>query len=514
MCLPCTGIREDLPQPSRGMPSEPSGGTALAKKVTDQAKAIAQHEVRFALALSLLGTVTISSVLVYLANCGNRHIEHCTWQVLSGTLSIFCALLILGAARRLCTLCVGHLKLAGHAQLLKLGFGFCAFITAVIIFQFLLWRYNTCDVQLTALGTLGAHIIGFVGNEVFGNFVRTPALASDPLHFVAGVAVVVLVYTGLGFLTHFARARFVSSRKDADADDIEHWLHQCTHAENEILGFTVGFLISMAVRFFIAGDAPPIHGNPHNKSKLQVEYFSRYQFAHICYSKFLQFCHVRFHGHLAHRIVDMVTEISSMTTGWLFLYSANWTFWNHDSLSGSSDASIEDVRSVCHMTASVLVAVFSSILAFMFILPLSLSIRLIGTRILGDLIGAAVLGVGFSWEVAFYHAIKSMSQEIRSHSREASEVFMVVLNLTLCALVLPAWQRNILPHAMEQKEAVKKLAHHSMMLQLHNSTGGEDYGHLPPEAQHALRQFREQHVHVRENLGTLQETNTSDDDEK
>lgn len=519
-CITCVAHRDAFPRDAaildRLCPTESPETLKQSPPVSETLRQFTEHQVRIALAISLLGMVTISCVLLYLSNCSNQHIKHSTMQVISGTLSIFCALLIYGSIKKGAKLVKNQFtveKESDHTSggsAVKGVFLLAGFIFAVFVIHVLLWQYKKDPNMLAALGGVGAHVIGFVGTQTFGHFVTGAPSSNEAYYLISDVAFAILVFMGIGFSSSMLRSRSIRSIDAAGGHEGERWDHNCEHTENEFIGFTTGFLISMVVRFGITGTIPTIHGDPKNKSKAEVIKLIEAAICacvvHICYAKLAGACRLT-GSHLIKRVLVVLTEICSMTTGWLLLYAANWIFWNLDQFSDTKSSSIEDVRSACQMTASLLVALAFSVLAFGAILPLSLYAEKVGTRLLGSLISAIVLGVGFTWENAFYYAIKSISKELQTH--EASEMFAITINLSLCIIVLPAWKRNILPHALDAKEVIRGLQHKSMMIALHKSLDSKGFERLSQEEKAALTIFRSQQEQVHKEIG---DDDSSEDD--
>jgi len=213
-----------------------------------------------------------------------------------------------------------------------------------------------------------------------------------------------------------------------------------------------GLLISMLVRYAIAGHMPPIHGAPQDKSPLQVLILLAVTVFFGVMVVVIGNCAAaakRKHrlSKVAEHVIDLAQITSSMTMGWCGLFVGQWFFWAETGGHGVGTGS--------KMSARMLMAMLFSVLCFA-------AIRIVDffadrmppdtQKGLRQLLSTFGIVMGLTWEACFTEAIGGIAAD---YEGTAAVIADIGLTVALSVVVLPAWALYILPKVMEENENAK-----------------------------------------------------------
>mmetsp|Transcript_53785 Transcript_53785/g.172425 ORF Transcript_53785/g.172425 Transcript_53785/m.172425 type:complete len:534 (+) Transcript_53785:63-1664(+) len=414
----------------------------------------AKEEVAMSLSLTLLGSVTVNSALLYLVNSSNENIKRATWDILGGAGGIFCSVLLFESWQQAEELVAEVVFLVTMPKVVS---GLFNFVLAVAIVQIPLRRILDRPVHVAGWSHVGSHIIGFWGMNTFGSLIATlgeqPVFSDWPALCFVGVVASAASIFGVSLLAKVMRMHVYAGADAADVHRAEHWGHQCEHIEDEFSGFIVGFLITLVTRHCITMQMPDLHGSPGHKTAQQVIGL----LAAAGCSLVLQLLvsqraqALKDLSPAMHRYFHTVLEIVTMTTGWMCHYAATWYFWNLNQfftrgMGPHMAVELVTATAACQMGAAMCVALLFSALAFVLVMAISITTHYTETSTAHSIVKALVIGVGLSWEKAFYVAIDSVSSEFES--RNTHDTVGIALKLILVSIVLPAWMFHILPRSI------------------------------------------------------------------
>jgi len=395
-----------------------------------EAQAHESHDsVSVAISLMLIGTVAFTISLFYLVNFPDEDIQLATWETLSTTISIFCALLIFDSVKDITVQVLG--EDAGHhhgpPDTHTLSVAFIRFGVMLALLHAFLALLHKQKRLVKAMSMVGSQIIAFAATDAFGNLQQVEVFRTTAGRALCcAFLVVAILYMRLA-LGDYLRNRL----EDEDWEAIKEHLGE----EEEALSLTAGFLVSHVVRFAICGHMAPLHGSPKGKSNSEVCTLFIVACA-MCASTFVSETMLRaIPGAQVHRrrAVSVCQEVLTMTMGWCFLACGEWTFWNRTGDEGLGNGD--------KMTARMLLALVSSALAFLaiFVIDFAQDYDVPGVQ---PLIRGFILVMALSWEHAFHQAVKGVAVQFEGKDAVFAKIACTVC---LCLMVIPAWVWHILP---------------------------------------------------------------------
>mmetsp|Transcript_11864 Transcript_11864/g.21680 ORF Transcript_11864/g.21680 Transcript_11864/m.21680 type:complete len:516 (+) Transcript_11864:42-1589(+) len=399
-----------------------------------------------ALSLMLMGSVAFIMNIFYLVNWNDPDIRLGSWKVLSMTVSIFSSVLLYASAKTV----VLHFLPAYLAIPVQLGLYFSLYC----ILQVALYAIKGRSERLViATGTIFAHIVAFsamyVGAEI--QLLQSPWGVKGSNAILVALGTAGLLY-GLSLVSDRIRTHF--AEMDGTVDEAEElWMEQVEDAENDIIALAVGFLTMQAVRFYLCGESVPFHAHdqpPEKVTQTQInELFVAAVFFGVltCVIAMLQevLPAAQHAGEQTRRLFHLATNVSSMAMAWCLLFWGDWQLFE-------LGLDVRNRVSGCILLGLVLTML--SLLAI-FVLDFLADNGRMGKKALRSLILALGVLVGFSWEKAFDVAMEDIA-----HSNFGLGIppSVKVLGQTaiLCVVVIPAWYKYILPHAIEDMHPVKE----------------------------------------------------------
>jgi len=365
-------------------------------------------------------------------------------------LSIFAAVLIFSCTKHLSVDYFGEQDEHTHAppDLKTFLISLVRLLVLFALMHCLIYGASTLrpDLQvwsMKSVGIVGGHIIGFAGIEVFGGLLEQP--------FSQGFMCVVIVSASIIVFSAFLYV--VSHKLVMGLGNNGEYHEVARESQHDGACLCYGLLISMLVRYAIAGHIPPVHGAPKDKSHLQVL---------ILFAVTVLFgvlvvvignltAAARRENRLspmATHVLDLAQITCSMTMGWCGLFWGQWCFWSETGGNGVGTGSKMSARMLMAMIFSM--GCFAAIRIVDFFADRMTEQSEKGLR---QLLSTFGIVMGLTWEACFTEAIDGIANDYEGASRIITDVG---LTLVLSVVVLPAWALYILPKVMDENEDKKK----------------------------------------------------------
>jgi hypothetical protein len=415
----------------------------------------------------LLGSIGFQMLLFYLVNHPDEDMKLYSWQVLSKTVSIFCAVLLFQACNGLVEEYViegmRH-SAVGRQRCWPVVIDIVHMLFWLVALQIVL-ALTSGAVQLKAepeeaepksveedkkemeeiernmksFSVLFAHIAGFASINAWGSVQQT-YLKSSPFAAICAVPIGLVGLFGVFFLLDVVREKIANS-DDGVVDKYEaKWDEETEDAENDVAGLSLSFLTVQVIRFVISGDLPDQEGADIPPTQV----FGRGQWISLLligliFEVIAIFVSRRQSGipESAERLrrgYSIANNYFSFGNSWCFFYAVRWA------IVSSRFTDEAALMPVC-------IALFLSAVSFLFIRILD---KIIDQEILGkepeeaiELViqGLGVL-VGFSWEQCFDVAVGVVASA-NEHMLPPS-LSKLVMSVLLVLIVFPAWRLYIL----------------------------------------------------------------------
>jgi len=446
------------------------------------------------IAATLMGTVFVIMLLYYLFNWPDPDIRRYSYETVSSTVSIFCAVLLFQSFQNTvdyfmdgkplwqCILAAFIHRLWWHAVLQFL----LAYITksichpeelrADIINEGGERKFENVELWAKCVGLILAHMTGFAWIAAWGTVQQSPWFAQNWYISLLVVPASFITNIPLLKLTDCFRSR-IANAGDGESDKLETmWNEEVADAENDITALGLSFLTVQSVKFLICGTLANVEGE--EDEALTYGHTGRdcvllYLFGALCIPIFCavkvklaklekaedeekeekkeQAKEVRKKEQKSEeekekeeeeaekaekfaRNLDITVATFVMGTAWSWFYATKWTL-GAQNWGWAGNAQI--------LTLSE--AVISSIVCFSFIFVLDKLADADWTPDEADecckaMITAIGVFVGFAWEQAFDAGVAALG------SNTPCPVFTKQLMAIACALVVvPAWKMHIAP---------------------------------------------------------------------
>eukprot|EP00405_Crypthecodinium_cohnii_P017861 CAMPEP_0206459302 /NCGR_PEP_ID=MMETSP0324_2-20121206/24097_1 /ASSEMBLY_ACC=CAM_ASM_000836 /TAXON_ID=2866 /ORGANISM="Crypthecodinium cohnii, Strain Seligo" /LENGTH=584 /DNA_ID=CAMNT_0053930831 /DNA_START=33 /DNA_END=1787 /DNA_ORIENTATION=- len=420
------------------------------------------NPVNASISVMLLGSIGFQMLLFYLVNWPDRDIRRYSWQVISQTISIFCAVLLFQAFNGI----VEDYIIEGGSMLWEVGVDMMQLVFWLTALQFVLaftsgaindlWGGEAPAVEVVELrvkswALLFSHLAGFAAINGWGSL-QQQMLNDSPLVAAAIVPIgwvgLLVMYKGYDIVRES-----VSRMDDGEKDELETlWDEETEEAEHDIAGLSLSFLMVQALRFHISGVLPDQEGieDGHiatSHSAWQCKILFGCGLVSFVLSLMPLLLESRFQASIhdfeesTQELVARVTEIwnNFFTFGnaWCLFYGTKWAL-------ASSDLSSEDAL------LGVVLALVLSATSFLFIFLLD---KMVDHHLLGEesevadaaiekLITALGVLVGFSWEQSFDVAVDVVAES--NEERMPPAFSKMLMSVLLVLIVFPAWRLYIL----------------------------------------------------------------------
>jgi multisubunit Na+/H+ antiporter MnhB subunit len=234
---------------------------------------------------TLIGAISFIMCLYYFINYPDEDIQQKSWETISSTISIFCAVLLFsavndmveayiivpryGEAEGVGALCVDVIHMLTWFAIMQLSLAWFSGAAGP-------WAVDTeayealpedeqekvkedKEVNMSCFAVLLAHISGFASINAFGTM-QAVFFSSSPYMALMTVPVAFLCMQLLQRLTDTIR-EWVSMGDDGEKDEFEElWDDETEEAENDVMGLALSFTLISALRFMYTGCLPNSEG--------------------------------------------------------------------------------------------------------------------------------------------------------------------------------------------------------------------------------------------------------------
>jgi len=418
-----------------------------------------------AAAWMLLGMVVIIMSMFYLVNSPSSSIRDVTWRTLSGTLSIFCSVLIFHSIKEMDRSCWRYATFFYYDESVWLDdrfffdlISYGRLVAYYFVFQFVLLKLKERPHGLHGWGHIGEHIGGFMAADIFSNMQEEEPWNRN---LISDAQVVVIAVAALSLLMSLGRRmrsvildaqQIVELDEDGnEVESVKNWKHQCYHAEENILSFALGLTFTQLCRFYLVGKVPHAHGIQQTDDPRHI--WSIFCFAGACLLIMVvaDIAKRLFFQRFSHYF-STISGIMAMTMAWSLFYGGKWLFWHATAGEGLLHSG-KDV-----MIAFMVQAVLFSIVSTSAIIGCDCMLRITPffTCLLEQTTESLVLLIGLSWEAAFQHAIFLAVHAEGGGSDLEEYLSTIAVSFSLCGLVIPAWILYIVPRAMHHHAHEKR----------------------------------------------------------
>jgi len=241
-----------------------------------------------AMAATLIGSISFMMCLYYFVNYDDKDIKQKSWETISSTISIFCAVLLWSsfndyAETYVIEVFFGEGETTNGALLVDILHSLFWFAMMQLALGWLSratgpWQVEPEDmevlekdpekmeevvedveIKLSCFAVLLAHITGFATINAFGT-VQLKYFSASPLTSFLAVPLAFFGQLVLQRVTDNIRER-ISRGDDGKVDEFEKkWDEETEEAENDVMGLTLSFLTINAMRFSLTGCLPNQEG--------------------------------------------------------------------------------------------------------------------------------------------------------------------------------------------------------------------------------------------------------------
>eukprot|EP00747_Dinoflagellata_sp_TGD_P120063 gnl/TRDRNA2_/TRDRNA2_173158_c0_seq3.p1 gnl/TRDRNA2_/TRDRNA2_173158_c0~~gnl/TRDRNA2_/TRDRNA2_173158_c0_seq3.p1 ORF type:complete len:374 (-),score=72.03 gnl/TRDRNA2_/TRDRNA2_173158_c0_seq3:591-1565(-) len=322
---------------------------------------------------------------------------------------------------------------------------------------------------------------GFASIQSWSRIQQHPLFSQSP---IASLCILPLCFVGTNLLFQaFDVVRDRISGSDGVVDKSEEmWDAEAEEAENDVIGLSISFTTTQALRYAILGVLPDEEGVESDAAHAQSSREAAWLFGSIPVWALLILLAVKAASYGAHqyglhskarRMAGIFLNIFSMNLAWCLLFGGRALLVYL--IPGSSPELI---------TSKTALALGLSAFSFAIIFALdkvadrqsekATSANKSDKKAIIKIITSLGLLIGFSWEQCFDAAIDSMT-EMFMHPHIAG----LVISACLCAIVIPAYWMYILPSLLEYKEAEEEEEEKEA------EEGGTDYVKMEEEPRRA-----------------------------
>jgi hypothetical protein len=440
------------------------------------------------MAATLIGTISFMMCLYYFINYDDKDIRQKTWETISNTISIFCAVLLFSAFNDMVEaylieplfgegdLTYGALLVDATHMLIWIAL--MQFVTAWLSGAAGPWAVDSDKLSeaelkevkevkennMSCWGVLFAHICGFASINCFGT-AQGLFFGGSPAMSYGAVPLAFFCMLGLQRVTDTIRTR-ISKGDDGTTDEFEDlWDEATEEAENDVMGLALSFTMMGAIRFSLTGCLPNSEGK---EEECKVE---EYLFHHTIDQKIsllgvgvvfallifvLRFSwpewsekeetdkiedkKERHRMELIGRTLEGLYVAVAMCFSWAMFYGIQMVLAGFACFEGADEV------------LSVTVAMVVFFLMIFGLLPLDKLADQDWTgpkcdRALRSLMEAMAILIGFAWEQCFDTSVDAIAEKSDHLQNDFINPHTVKLGLSIfCAsLLIPAWKKYILP---------------------------------------------------------------------
>mmetsp|Transcript_52090 Transcript_52090/g.124036 ORF Transcript_52090/g.124036 Transcript_52090/m.124036 type:complete len:638 (-) Transcript_52090:47-1960(-) len=430
-------------------------------------------EMAVAMAGTLLGAITFMMSLFFMTNHPDEDMRRYTYEVISGTVSIFCAVLLFQSANDLVEANISEglsLEKQAMIDMVHMLFWF------TVLQCSLAWisgavgetpkKKSDVELNLKCFAVVLAHMTGFASINAWGAVQQLPFFRASALR---AFCVVPLSAIGILLLQRIADTiRYkVAMGDDGEEDEWEKlWDESCEECEDDVMGLMLSFNMTQATRFAISGILPDEEGS---ESLSSLKSHNRWEVMQLFGAGFLAISlmvllYMAVKGkeeekpegdklekledaieakeeeeeekslstELLERLHEATVVTLSMFFGWNIFYSFRWL------LAGLPEIQDKMLLAVC-LTMVISAVSFAAIRGLDILADQDWTDETVDAAI-RKIIGAIALLVGFGWEQCFDAAVEAISSV--APYRQATKLFLAFFCV---AIIGPAWKWWILP---------------------------------------------------------------------
>jgi len=369
-----------------------------AHAATGSSKLVPVDELRFQLSVAvawmLIGGFGFMMALFYLVNHSDKEIRMYSWEVISSTVNIFCAVLIFSA----CNSLVEYYAFHGlhHAEAIEspyaIAVDFLQMFSWIAAMLFVLWlvarrarqrchagegpeKHADHHLDVKCWAMLFAHTAGFAAINAFGDLQQNVFFSQGPAHAFLIVPLTTLVLASIFKLVSIVGDGLRRRRLLALGHRFyEIWMEETEEAENDMTALAVSFLTCQALRFYTGGHLPDPEGEEPPKTRAAALLFCSLAFAFVgiiwvqfdeAHHHFVSQVTPKFQKRLQ-RVSEIFLAVCCMCCAWCSYYGMKRSFFYL--LSASSEIEEEDI---IEEVLRISLGVANSALAFLMILCLN-----------------------------------------------------------------------------------------------------------------------------------------------
>lgn len=248
----------------------------------------------------LFGFLVFDIVLLYLVNYRDSHVRSSIYNMISATVSIFCAVLMNQAVRSFFLEQIlpspfprgFHIKVQLREEVLV---GALLFVTTFATTNWLCWRWRDHTRLVHAVEGIGSHLVAFAGVAFFGHLLDQAESSLFWMMAVIAFAVIALLacrdiaarvrnnwddaakhvsYSEMPALTEAGDLSLGPTVTTRAHHNMREWSHAIVEAEDEATSIILSFLVVQTFAQTEAGMMPPVEGPgsqtqmPHNWSHI------------------------------------------------------------------------------------------------------------------------------------------------------------------------------------------------------------------------------------------------------
>jgi len=432
------------------------------------------HAAGVSMAATLLGSISFIMCLYYFTNWPDPDIKKYSWEIISSTISIFCAVLLFSSFNDLVeAYFIDYYGFGPVGTFLSDMFHMLFWFTFLQILLCLFSGAITVDydaikddskameeelesreLNMKCFATLLAHLTGFASINAWGSLQQT--MASNPVFAMMAVVIAFCGMYSLQRLTAKIRET-VNMGDDGEQDPFETmWDTETEEAENDVMSLTLSFMTVNAWRFAIIGCMPNQEGQEeypacpsdnlfhHSFIDKVLLWGSAFVFTsgvflmHYNMPEDLDAIKFPISTEAAKRVCQDIMATVSMCFSWSTFYGVQMVLAGLPIFEGQEEL------------LSVVLALVCSLGVFALMLPLDWLADQdwtddrcdAGIRATMD---AFAILVGFAWEQSFDTSVDALATSTSNPHRSK-----FVLSMFCAGLLVPAWKWYMLPFIIKQ----------------------------------------------------------------
>eukprot|EP00747_Dinoflagellata_sp_TGD_P164721 gnl/TRDRNA2_/TRDRNA2_185037_c0_seq1.p1 gnl/TRDRNA2_/TRDRNA2_185037_c0~~gnl/TRDRNA2_/TRDRNA2_185037_c0_seq1.p1 ORF type:complete len:499 (-),score=83.67 gnl/TRDRNA2_/TRDRNA2_185037_c0_seq1:39-1535(-) len=405
-----------------------------------------------ALSSMLVGVIAFIMVLFYLVNHYDADIRLATWKMVSGTVSVFSAVLLYRCVKRLVIEAAHQDKFGTVVFLLGLFLIFWLLAQGLLLISL----KKRCEkIALVSQGTILGRVSGFAATFSFAAVQELPPFKDSS----TGALLVGLIAAGmfmiLSLIAHKIRELVVLADDGVIDDDEKWWLDEVEIIEEDMISFALGFLLMQAIRFHICGAlqvydpaAAPVGITQEQTNALLMVSLQLAGMSLMGTWMIDRLGKRQMVSRITERFAKIVVHILSLTMAWCVLFWGDWQVFilgiGRSRVAGCMAASLS-LTFIC--------------VVWLFVLDFVADHFELVEKALRSFVLTLGVIVGGSWSRVFNLSFADISHtEVGHHPLfKDPNIDMTLLVAAMLVVVLPAWRFFILPKTADTPVAEESL---------------------------------------------------------